>query len=256
MRDDPASRARQVRAEGESLVTDPAGAPSAAVDGDRSTSWHATDAPSPSLGLRLPGRHLVGSLRLWAPRSDAPAAPRVVTIDTGLQRTRVDLATLTPEEDGSVVVDLPADHTDRVTVRVDSTRDVRTPGGAPVPAGIAEVWVQDASGARIGALPAADDDPVTLTCQDGPRLHIGDRVVGTRITASRRALLEGRAVPAELCDSSPVPLPAGPQEVSVDPGEAFSVDTVGLVVVDDSTATTTGGEGAGSASAGAARVLG
>ncbi|TCW25683.1 arabinofuranan 3-O-arabinosyltransferase [Dietzia cinnamea] len=255
LRGDPASRARQVRAEGDSLVTDPAGAPSAAVDGDRSTSWHATDAPSPSLGLRLPGRHLVGSLRLWAPRSDAPAAPRVVTIDTGLQRTRVDLATLTPEEDGSVVVDLPADHTDRVTVRVDSTRDVRTPGGARVPAGIAEVWVQDASGARIGALPAADDDPVTLTCQDGPRLHIGDRVVRTRITASRRALLEGRAVPAELCDESPVPLPAGPQEVSVDPGEAFSVDTVGLVVV-DGPGSTTGGEGAGSASAGAARVLG
>ena len=241
LRGDPASRFRQVRAVGESLVTDPAGAPSAAVDGDRSTSWHAPDGPSPSLELRLPGRHLVGSLRLWAPRADAPAAPRVLTIDTGVQRTRVDLATLTPDEDGSVVVDLPPDHTDRVTVRVDSTRDVRTPAGAPVPAGIAEAWVQDDSGARIGALPAADDDPVTLTCQDGPRIHIGDRIVRTRITASRRALLEGRAVPAELCDDTPLPLPAGPQEVSVEPGEAFSVDTVGLVVVDPAGGTTDGG---------------
>ena len=247
LRGDPATRARQVRATGESLVDDPAGRPSAAVDGDRSTSWHAPDVPAPSLALSLPGRQLVGSLRLWAPRSAAPAAPEVITVDTGVQRTRVDLATLTPEEDGSVVVDVPADHTDRITVRVDDTRDVRGPTGARLPTGIAEVWVQDPTGARIGALPAADDEPVTLTCRDGPKLHLGDRVVGTRITASRRALLEGRAVTAELCDDSAVRLDAGPQEVSVDPGQAFSVDTVGLVVVDPGTGSRTGGTGGGPA---------
>ena len=247
LRGDPATRARQVRATGESLVTDPAGAASAAVDGDRSTSWHARDVPAPSLELNLPGRQLVGSLRLWSPRAAAPAAPEVVTIDTGVQRTRVDLATLTPDADGSVVVDLPADHTDRITIRVDDTRDVRGPDGAALPAGIAEVWVQDPAGARIGALPAADDDPVTLACQEGPRLHIGDRVIGTRLTATRRDLLAGRAVPAEPCVDSPVPLDAGPQEVSVDPGEAFSVDTVGLVVVDPDTGSATGGTGGGAA---------
>ncbi|KAA0918634.1 alpha-(1-_3)-arabinofuranosyltransferase [Dietzia sp. ANT_WB102] len=247
LRGDPTSRARQVRATGESLVTDPAGGPSAAVDGDRSTSWHARDVPAPTLELRLPGRQLVGSLRLWPPRSAAPAAPDVVTIDTGVQRTRVDLATLTPEDDGSVVVAVPADHTDRITIRVDHARDVRGPGGTQLPTGIAEVWVQDPAGARIGALPAAADDPVTLTCQDGPRLHIGDRVVRTRITATRRELLEGRAVTAELCDDTPVPLSAGPQEVSVDPGQAFSVDTVGLVVVDPGTGARTGGTGGSAA---------
>ena len=45
---------------------------------------------------------------------------------------------------------------------------------------------------------------------------------------------------AEPCDDSPVPLEAGPGEISVDPGPAFTVDTVGLVVVDpDAEETTT-----------------
>ncbi len=232
LRGTPATRARQVKASGEALVTDPAGSAGAAVDGDRATSWHARDVPSPSLALRLPTRQLVGSLRLWASRSAVPAAPSVITVDTGVQKTRVDLDSLPVEEDGSVIVDLPADFTDAVTLRVDDTHDVRSPAGARVPAGIAEVWVRDDSGARIGALPAANDDPVTLTCTDGPRVHIGDRVVRTRVEATRRDLLQGRALRAELCDVDPLALAAGPQEISVEPGEAFTVDTVGLVVVD------------------------
>ena len=91
LRGDPATRDRQVRAEGGSPVTDPTGGPAAAVDGDRSTSWHAPEEASPTLELQLPRRQLVGSLRLWSPRSSAPAAPRIVTVDTGVQRTRVDL---------------------------------------------------------------------------------------------------------------------------------------------------------------------
>ena len=251
LRGDPATRARQVRAVGESLVTDPAGGPSAAVDGDRSTSWYAPDVPSPTLELRLPGRHLVGSIRVWAPRSAAPAAPRVITVDSGVQTTRVDLDAVAPEEDGSVVVPLPADHTDRVTVRIDATHDVRTPGGTQVPTGIAEVWVQDATGARIGALPAANDEPVTLSCQDGPRVFIGERAVPTRLTTTRRELLDGRAIPVELCDDDPVAMAAGPVEVSVDPGDAFSVDTVGLVVVDGGV---DGGDGAGRSGTGRAEA--
>lgn len=234
LRGDPATRFRQVRAVGESTVDDPSGAASAAVDGDRSTSWHARDNASPSLELRLPERELVTSLRLWAPRLDAPASPRVVTVDTGVQRTTIDLDTIEPEDDGSVEIKVPADFTNRVTLRVDAAEDVRTESGAPVPTGIAEVWVQDASGARIGALPAANDQPVTLACQDGPRLTIGGRSVRTKVTTTRGDLVAGRAVRAQPCDSAALPLPAGPTEVSVDPGEAFSVDTVGLVVVDKS----------------------
>jgi arabinofuranan 3-O-arabinosyltransferase len=115
-----------------------------------------------------------------------------------------------------------------------------------VPGGIAEVWVRDGTGARIGALPAANDEPVTLSCQDGPRVFIGDRSVPTRLTTTRRELLDGRAIPVEPCDDDPVAMAAGPVEVSVDPGEAFSVDTVGLVVVD-------GGEGDGGEGDGAGR---
>ena len=230
MRGDPATRARQVRAVGSSLVDDPSGAASAAVDGDRSTSWHAEDLASPELELRLPGRQLVDSLRLWAPRSQTRAAPRVVTVDTGDESTTVDLDTLATEDDGSVEIPLPPERTDRVSVQIDSADEVRTEGGATVPPGIAEVWVRDASRARIGALPAAHDEPITLGCQDGPRLTIDGRVVQTRLSTTRQDLLEGRAVAAEPCDDTPVALPAGPVEVSVDPGQAFSVDTVGLVV--------------------------
>ena len=101
-----------------------------------------------------------------------------------------------------------------------------------MPAGLAEVWVQDAAGARIGALPAAGDDEITLTCQDGPQLLIGDREVRTRLTTTRAELLRGHAIEAQPCDRAPIPMAAGPVEVSVAPGEAFTVDTVGLVVVD------------------------
>lgn len=243
LRGTPGVRARQVRAVGDALVTDPAGGATAAVDGDLATSWHAPDGPEATLELRLPGRHHVGSLRLWTPRATAPAAPEVVTIDTGSQRTRVDLTELPVEEDGSVVVDLPGDHTDTVTIRVDTAADVRTPDGAPVTTGLADVEVRDASGARIGAPPAAGDEPVTLTCQDGPTLHLGDQIVRTRISASRADLLTGAAVPAELCDATPVDLTAGAQEVSVDPGEAFTVDTVGLLVTPDGRGAAPGGNG-------------
>lgn len=233
LRGDPATRFRQVRAEGAALVDHPSGSASAAVDGDRATSWHARDVADPELELHLPDRNLVESLRLWAPRSEAPATPRVVTVDTGDESTRVDLSGLERDDDGSVVVPLPPEHTDLVTVRVDETEEVRTEAGAPVPPGIAEIWVRDETGARIGALPAANDEPVTLACQDGPRLTIGGRTVPTRLTTTRSDLLAGRAVIAEPCDDSPAPLPAGQIEVSVDPGAAFSVDTVGLVVVPD-----------------------
>lgn len=232
LRGDEATRARQVRAEGDALVDDPRGGPSAAVDGDRSTSWYAPDVPSPTLDLRLPRHHLVGSLRLWWPRATAPAAPRVVTVDTGLQSTRVELDALDRQEDGSVVVPLPPDYTDRVSVRLDATADVRTPAGSAVPAGLAEAWVQDAAGARIGALPAANDAPVRVGCDEGPVVTIDGRPVRTSLTTTRQELLEDRAIPVRPCDDAPLAMPSGEVEVSVDPGPAFSVDAVGLVVVD------------------------
>ena len=76
-------------------------------------------------------------LRLVVP--DRPGTLGAVA--TALGSAGADIASLDVLERGDgfavddVVVDLPADHTDRVTVRVDSTRDVRAPGGAPVPAG-------------------------------------------------------------------------------------------------------------------------
>src|SRR5699024_7696857 len=130
MRGDPATRARQVRAVGSSLVDDPSGAASAAVDGDRSTSWHAEDLASPALELRLAGRQLVDSLRLWAPRSQPPDAARVATGATGDESSTVDLATLGTADDGSVEIPVPPERADRVGVQIDSADEVRTEGGA------------------------------------------------------------------------------------------------------------------------------
>src|SRR5699024_3490559 len=83
MRGDPATRARQVRAVGSSLVDDPSPAAAAPGARGRSTRRRAGDRASPERERRRPGRHPVAPRRLWAPRSQTPAAPRVVTVDTG-----------------------------------------------------------------------------------------------------------------------------------------------------------------------------
>lgn len=230
LRGTPSTRARQVRASGAAAVDDPRGGASAAVDGDRSTSWHAAAEPSPTLRLTLPSRQLVGGLRLWTPRPVEPAAPRVVTVDTGVQSTRVDLSALPRETDGSVRVPLPPDLTDHVTLRLDSVETVVDPGGTAAPGGIAEAWVEDDAGARIGALPAAGDGEVTLRCQDGPVVTIGGTRVRTSVSTTREELLRGAAVRAVPCGTAPTALAPAPggTEVSVDPGRAFSVDTLAL----------------------------
>ena len=237
LRGTPPTRSRQVRASADAAVTDPRGSAAAAVDGDRATSWYAaTDAPSPSLRLQLPGRHLVEALRIWSPRARIPAAPRTITVDTGLQRTTVDLSALPVGADGSQLVPVPADYTDSVVVRVDSAQPVRSePGTGTVPVGMAEVWVLDDAGARIGALPAAGDDGIELGCADGPRVRIGDTEVRTRLHTTRSELLTGRSIRATVCGPGEVDLSAadGSAELTVDPGQAFTVDTLALTATGD-----------------------
>ncbi|MFD2392577.1 hypothetical protein ACFSSF_00555 [Dietzia aerolata] len=245
----PAIRFRQVRAFGESAVTDPAGGPNAAVDGDRATSWHAPDGPSPTLELRLPERQLVGSLRLWAPAPRPPPRRRSSPSTPVCSAPASTCRSWTGRRTAPSRWTCPRPHRPthsahrhhRRRPHPDRRSRARRPGRG-VGAG--------PSGARIGALPAANDEPVTLTCQDGPTIHLGDRVVATKISASRRDLLRGAAVMAEPCDSRPLALDAGAQEVSVDPGEAFTVDAVGLVVVGpDGRGDASGGEGGSSGGA-------
>ena len=82
-----------------------------------------------------------------------------------------------------------------------------------------------------GSGPADDAGarPVTVPCEEGPVVTIGGQPVRTSVTATVGQVLSGDPVPATLCDTpGPVPLAAGSQDVTVDPGSAFFVDSLRL----------------------------
>ncbi|WP_425269033.1 alpha-(1-_3)-arabinofuranosyltransferase [Gordonia lacunae] len=232
----------RVTAHGPRPVTDPRGGPAAAVDGDPGTSWTAPEIPdertsragddspadedaaanenSPTLVLDLPRAQRVDALTIVAPRG-YPAAPTEVAVDlgTGKQVREVD--------DGGIVRLDPA-VTDRIeiTIRAQSDLiDVNSLGFAsPAPPGIAEV--------RVSPSPATGSDVdriVEIGCDEGIGLTAAGQVVRMSVRARASDLRTGQPVIGRPCGDGRLALPAGQQEVSVNPGDAFTVDAVSLV---------------------------
>jgi arabinofuranan 3-O-arabinosyltransferase len=227
----------QIRAEGASSVTDPRGTAAAAVDGDPATVWTAPEAPAPAkknkkktaephLVLRLPEPRTVSSLRITGP-GDYPATPTSVTVDLGTGPQRV-----TVGPGGAVPLD-PA-RTDRITITVDKTTDlidVNDLGFArQSPPGIAEIAVLPRTGAAVADL----DRPIEIGCGTDPAgplgmgLSAGGDVHRLQVSTTARALRDGEPIVATPCPGSGVHLNAGEQEVTVNPGDAFTVDSVNL----------------------------
>ncbi|WP_353108077.1 alpha-(1-_3)-arabinofuranosyltransferase family protein [Gordonia sp. (in: high G+C Gram-positive bacteria)] len=229
----------QIRAEGASSVTDPRGTAAAAVDGDPTTVWTAPEAPAPAdkakdkkkttkphLVLRLPEPRTVSSLRISGP-GDYPATPTSVTVDLGTGPQRVSIG-----RDGTVPL-TPA-RTDRITVTVTKTTDlidVNDLGFArQSPPGIAEIAVLPGTGSAVPDV----DRPIEIGCGTDPAgplgmgLSAGGEVHRLQVSTTARALRDGEPIVATPCPGPGVHLAAGEQEVSVNPGDAFTVDSVNL----------------------------
>ncbi|MGC5247185.1 alpha-(1-_3)-arabinofuranosyltransferase domain-containing protein [Gordonia sp. DT219] len=212
-----------VRATGASEVNDPRGSAQAAVDGDPGTVWTAAEptkkGDKPTLTLSLPAPQEVRGLRIVVP-TDHPAAPTEVAVDlgTGPQRVRVGA-------DGTVA--LRSAVTDHLTITVldrGELLDVNSLGFASrAPVGIAEIQVLPAPTAGPPA-----DRPVDIGCDAGIGITVSGQVIGLSVHTTAAALRDGDPVVARPCSPAAARLPAGEQELSINPGSAFTVESAWL----------------------------
>ncbi len=213
---------------------EPAARPGAVLDGDLTTTWWAdpTDT-APELRFTWPTPRLVTGLRLAL--ADGAAGTRVtaVALTSGGDETTTRLLT-----HGEARFDTPV-WTSELSVRLLATAAVRSYDAyldqtENLPVAVSEVTVLT-DPQPTG--PAPDPDaPVVLPCGSGPTLAIGDYVVATRLTATRRDLVERREVPAVACDlpstSDPVPaqeLEAGTVRVVATASDIATATRVALV---------------------------
>ncbi|MEV0945289.1 alpha-(1-_3)-arabinofuranosyltransferase family protein [Rhodococcus sp. NPDC049939] len=223
-------------AHGTSDIGDLRGSAFAATDGDVRTSWFSAletlsgAGSKPTLVIDLPEPTLVTGLELTPSLGRVPSAPDRVAVDlgSGPQVRDVD------EDDGTVSLEPLV--TDRIVLSLVSWPNIidrNVLGFAqPQPAGLADVAVLGQDGTLLpGSGPT--DDPgartVSVSCAEGPVISIGGQAVRTSITAPVEQILSGAPIPATVCDPGfPVTLDAGSQDVSVEPGPAFFVDSLRL----------------------------
>ena len=124
--------------------------------------------------------------------------------------------------------------TDTVTVSLLDWKDVidRTALGFDQlkPPGFAEIAALDSDGKPIAAADPARNRgrDIAVDCEHGPVIAIAGRFVHTEVHTTVAALLDGAPVRAQPCDSEPIELPAGQQELVVSPGPQFVVDGAAL----------------------------
>ncbi|GAB3131047.1 alpha-(1-_3)-arabinofuranosyltransferase family protein [Tsukamurella serpentis] len=218
----------------DSAVGDGRGSGAAATDGDPNTTWTAPQsatqptAPKPILRLRLPSSQLVAGLKLALPRGEAPARPTRIAVDLGTGRQ---VRELSADGDSATVRVDPA-VTDSISISVldwEEKLNINALGfPEKMPPGLAEVQAVGADGAPVpGSEPSRPDRRITVPCEAGPTVLIGDRQVRFRVDATARHLRDGAPVRAVACDPA-VPLPAGKTQVVATPGSAFSIETLTL----------------------------
>jgi arabinofuranan 3-O-arabinosyltransferase len=94
------------------------------------------------------------------------------------------------------------------------------------PPGLAEVAALGADGNPIAPADAARNRvrEITVGCDHGPVIAVAGRFVHTAIHTTVGALLDDAPVAAVPCESDPIALPAGHQELLISPGDQFVVD--------------------------------
>ncbi|BBY58757.1 alpha-(1-_3)-arabinofuranosyltransferase [Mycolicibacterium sarraceniae] len=218
------------RSRADSDLIDVEGSAYAATDGDPRTAWTAPQNvvqhhTAPTLTVTLPKPTEVTGLTLTPSSSALPTHPTMVTIDLGdgPQTRRL-------QADGPQTVALHPRVTDTVRISLMNWNDVidRTALGFDQlkPPGLAEVAVLGPDGKPVAAADAATNRnrTVEIPCGDGPIIAVSGRFVQTSVTTTVSALLDGQPIPARACDTTPIALPAGEQELLISPGSAFVVD--------------------------------
>ncbi|MFZ2239681.1 MAG: hypothetical protein WAV90_09095, partial [Gordonia amarae] len=204
---------------GDSAETDSVQEEPGKPDSGQKGSGRESDS-GPTLTIRLPEVQRVDKLRIVAPET-YPAAPTEVSVNLG-----AGWLTRTVSRDGTVP--LTGARTDRIRLRVNKSADVidvNSLGFATrAPAGIAEIKISPAP----DALPFDPDRVVAVGCGDGIGITVAGRVIGLSLRTTAGDLRNGTPVIARPCGSAPIPLAAGEQELSVNPGSAFSVVDVNL----------------------------
>ena len=237
------ARPGSLRAEGQSSVVDPLGNASAAVDGDPKTTWVAPDPGAderkryrPRLTLTLPEAREVSGLRLQTP-DDFPARPTRVSVELRDGDRRVGSTKATVGADGTLR--FPARRADTVVITVEKRSDlidINALGFADdAPVGISEVQLLPGPPNP----PFDDARPVRIRCDSDPTgpfglgLTASGQVHRLQVETTAGALRRGEPVTATPCPGPPLTLAAGEQELSMNPGLAFTVDAVSLRVPGD-----------------------
>ena len=222
------------RALGDADPIDVLGSAYAAADGDPRTTWTAPQRvtqhrSAANLELRLPAATEVSSLRLTPSAAELPAHPTLVAVDLGDGPQVRGLDPGVPQ-----TIPLKPRVTDVVRLSILDWDDVidRTALGFDQlkPPGFAEVTALDAQGNPIAPADAASNRAraITLPCGRGPILAVAGQFVQTSVNTTVGALLDGAPIAARPCQTAPITLPAGQQELVISPGAALIVDGVQL----------------------------
>ena len=93
------------------------------------------------------------------------------------------------------------------------------------PPGLAEVVALDDRGAPIAPTDAAANRrrAITMPCGRGPIVAIAGQFLQTSVHTTVGALLDGEPIAAQPCQTAPLQLPAGQQELLISPGPDFTV---------------------------------
>jgi arabinofuranan 3-O-arabinosyltransferase len=180
--------------------------------------------------IKLPKPVAVGGIRLRPSSTEVPAHPKQVAIDLG---DGPQVRSIDPKADTSTLALHPR-VTDTITVTVMNWTDIidRTALGTDQnkPPGIAELVALDTSGRPVAPANANTNDNrvIKIGCADGPVLALAGRFIPMSITTTVRKLLDGSAIQATPCDTTPIETGAGPQDVTVNPRQQFIVDGVQL----------------------------
>lgn len=221
------------RSHGDADLIDVEGSAYAATDGDPRTAWTAQQnvvqhRTAPTLTVTLPRPTQVTGLRLTPSPTALPTHPTIVAIDLGdgPQVRRLD-----PDQGaGTQAVQLRPRVTDTIRISLLDWDDVidRTALGFDQlkPPGLAEVVVIGNDGKPIAPADATTNRArhIEIPCGKGPVVALSGRFLQTSVSTTVGALLDSEPIPARTCDSSPITVPAGQQELLISPGSGFIVD--------------------------------
>ena len=188
------------------------------------------------LTVALPERGRIGAVRIWPADPVNGAEPEIIEVGIGDRTERVDLTELTPEDDGSWIVDLPDTRGSEVTIRVLEYSMVRNDAGSGFerrPPAIGDVRIPGTDGKALARPLGTGREPVRIPCSEGPVVRVRDadgQVVSETamtLTTTVDALRRGEPALAAPC-GGPAQMPAGEVTITVDPGPALSVDGLEL----------------------------